>query len=70
MLSQTSIAHGIFSCFTVLPTIDFDDQVEFTADKVADVTADRHLSREFVPVDLAIADTIPEEYFGIGLIDA
>jgi hypothetical protein len=43
----------------MLPTIDLDDHAEFTANKVADVTADRHLPGELVPVDLPVSNPIP-----------
>jgi hypothetical protein len=43
----------------VLPSVDFNDELLLAANEVADVSAYRHLPRELVSVELAIANAIP-----------
>jgi hypothetical protein len=66
---QATISYGIRSGFIMLPTINLDYHSQFAANKVADVTEDRHLPCKFVSVDLPIANAIPKNGFRIGLID-
>jgi len=54
----------------VLPAIDFNDQKPFAANEITDVTAYRLLANKFMPVNLAIADAIPEDSFRVSLIHA
>ena len=57
---QTTISHNIRGRFIVLATVDFNHQASFAAHKIADVARNRFLSYEFMPVDLPVADAIPE----------
>jgi hypothetical protein len=54
----------------VLTTIDLDDDLPFTADKVADIATDWHLPRELVAIDLSISDAIPQHSLRVCLIGA
>jgi len=58
-LVQTTIANDIGSGFIVLAAIHLNNELPLTANEVADVSAYRHLPREFVAVDLSVADAIP-----------
>jgi hypothetical protein len=53
----------------MLSAIDLDDQIEFSANEVADVAADRNLPDKLVSIDLPIANTIPENRLCVRLID-
>jgi hypothetical protein len=68
VFSQATITYHVRGRLVVLPTVDFNNQSSFSADKVADVTKYRLLPYELVPVDLAIADSIPQNYFRIRLV--
>jgi hypothetical protein len=70
VFSQATIAYYIRRGLIVLTAIDFNDQSSFSADKVADVTEYWHLPDELVPIDLPVADAIPEDCFRVRLIDA
>lgn len=52
--------------FEVLAAVDFDDQHRFQTSKVREVKANRMLSSELVPAELAIAQCAPQSTFGIG----
>jgi hypothetical protein len=67
---QATIADYIGGRLIVLPAIDLNDQPAFATNEVADVTEYRHLPCKLVPVDLPVANTIPENRFGVRLIDA
>jgi len=54
----------------MLPAIHFNDEQFLATDKVTDVTVDRFLPHEYVPINLPIANPIPEHPFRVGLIDA
>jgi len=54
----------------VLSAVHFNNQVSFTANEIADVTAHRLLPYKFMPIDLPAADAIPESFFRVCLIDA
>ena len=45
--------------------IKLDDQFSFETNEIGDVRTDRHLTFEFVPVELAIARKIPENFLGL-----
>ena len=51
------------------PPSTSDDQQSLAANKIADVIANRLLSNKLVPIDLPIANPIPENRFRIGLIE-
>jgi hypothetical protein len=67
---QAAITDRVGGRLIMLPTIHFDNQPPFSADKVADVTKYRLLPHKLVPIDLPVANTIPEDRFRICLIDA
>jgi hypothetical protein len=54
----------------MLSAIDFDDQHSLATNKITGVVFNRHLPNEFMPVDLPIANPIPEDRFRVGLVDA
>ncbi len=54
----------------MLAAIDFDDEVPSPTYKIAEIAADRLLPHEFVPVELAVAEAIPQHRLGIGLVGA
>lgn len=57
----------MFVCFhIVLPTINFDDDVFFKADKVHDIISNDVLSAEFEILELPFAQMIPYLALGIG----
>jgi len=68
--SQAAISYDVFSRFIVLTAVNLNDDKSFTADEIADVVADRFLPHKFVSANLPIANTIPENRFRVGLIDA
>jgi hypothetical protein len=68
-LGQAPIPNCVGSRFIVLPAVDFDNQMPFAANEIADVAEDRDLPSELVPVDLTITNAIPENGFRICLID-
>lgn len=45
--------------------IKLDDQFSFETNEIGDVRTDRHLTFEFVPVELAIARETPEYFLGL-----
>ena len=49
--------------FGMLAAVEFDDEPEFDAGKIGDVSADRELSSEFCAFDLARAEALPEFIF-------
>ncbi len=54
----------------MLSTINLNDDKSFAANKIAHVTTNWFLPHKFVAVDLAVANTIPENFFRVCLIDA
>jgi hypothetical protein len=53
----------------MLSAIDLDDQMEFSANEVADLATDRNLPDKLISIDLPIANTIPENRLCVSLID-
>ena len=69
LVSKPLIAHGVPLVGSVLTAIDFDDETLFTANEIDDVGADRLLTDEFVPIERAGAQAIPQARFGFGGIE-
>ena len=67
---QSSISNTILFGLTVLSAIDLDNESFVPANEIANVVSDRFLSDKLLPIDLSIANTIPENRFGLGLIGA
>ena len=67
---QVCIADGIGGRLRVLASIDFDHDLLFSTNEVANIRAYVDLPCELAAVDLPIANTIPQYGFGVGLIDA
>ena len=54
----------------MLPAVHFNNQKSFAANEIADVTAYRFLPHKFMPINLPVTNTIPENCLRVGLIDA
>ncbi len=68
-LNQTTVAYCVRSRLIVLSAVDLNDQTPFSTNEIADVTQYRFLPDELMPVDLPVADAIPENYFRVRLIN-
>ena len=66
MIAQPLIARTILSAVGVLPTVYFDHQPLFPADEINHVTSDRLLPNEFVAVESAPTQPIPEAQLNCG----
>jgi hypothetical protein len=70
-LSDEAATAGSVPCrLRMLSAVHFGHYWFFPADEVADVSTDRNLPCELVAVDLAIADTIPQNHLCVRLIGA
>jgi hypothetical protein len=69
-LHQLAISCRVRGRFIVLPAVYFDDDPSFATNEIADVFAYRLLPYKFMPVDLPVANTIPENCFRVCLIDS
>ena len=65
MIGKPLVANCVAPAVRMLSTIHFHDQMEFTANKVDCIATDRHLSDEFVAVQPARSQAIPEHAFSI-----
>ncbi len=54
----------------VLPTIGFDDKTRISAQEIDDVRAERCLTAELVAGELAVAEALLQEAFGVGRVAA
>jgi hypothetical protein len=52
----------------MLSSIDFDDEFLAHANKIGDERANRMLPPKLTPKDLPISQTLPQQFFGVGLI--
>jgi hypothetical protein len=60
-------AAGI-ATFAMLSSICLDDQLSFHAKEVGDVRSDGDLAPELKPGELAVAETLPEEFLCFGCV--
>src|SRR5262245_42416480 len=65
---EMAIPYRIASRLRMLPSVDFDNQPRFEADKVEDVTIERNLPLELKPLQLLVAERLPEQVFGLGCV--
>jgi len=65
-----AIAYRVCSRIAVLSAVNRDDDKFFAADDIADVIAYRFLAHKLMPIDLTLANTIPENCLCVRLIDA
>jgi hypothetical protein len=70
VLSQAAISYDVCRRFTVLATVNLNDEKSFAANEITNVTAYRLLPYKFMPADLAAANAIPQNRFRVRLIDA
>ncbi len=64
---QPSITHSVFvTAFSMLPTVQFDNNPAFEANKIHDIWAQRLLSPEFETFDMTSAEIAPQILLGIG----
>jgi hypothetical protein len=54
--------------FRMLATIRFDDELGINAKKIGDVRSDRRLPTKLQPVQLPIAEVVPQTLFGVGRV--
>jgi hypothetical protein len=65
---QTTIPNLVRNGSIVLSAVCFNDQTLLTANKIANILADRYLSDELMAVDLPVTNSIPENSLCVGLI--
>ncbi len=58
----------VFHSIGMLAAVDLDDQLLLQAEEIDDVRADGLLAAEFVACELAVAQGVPEELLGVGLV--
>jgi hypothetical protein len=54
----------------VLAAVNFDNQARVVADKIGNVTPQRHLPAESVPGDLMQSQDSPDAFFGVSHISS
>ena len=64
------IAYHIGVGVAVLSAVNFNNEKSFAADEITDVVAYRLLPYKFIPADLAVTNTIPQDCFRVRLVDA
>jgi hypothetical protein len=66
---QAAIADRVSGRLIVLPAVHLNNQSPFTTNEIADITKYRFLPDKLMPVDLPVANAIPENGLCVCLID-
>ena len=56
----------VFGSFSMLPTVQFDDETHFKAHEIDDVSSDGRLPTEFMTTEPIGAEMSPQNTLGIG----
>lgn len=70
VLEKPCSSSVIILLLSMLPAIDFDDQMSFETDQIKDIRAKRYLAAELQAVELTVAERAPEPALRLGLITA
>jgi hypothetical protein len=70
VLTKPPVSYNVALTFSMLPTIDFENQSLLSADEINNITSNRLLPHELVSADRVCSQPIPETQFSIRRIAA